>query len=188
MSSQTFNDTQLWECIIDDDSKAFAALYDRYWYSIYILSFSYLKDNQASEEIVHDIFFDIWRRRKTLKIEKFKQYFSVATKNRVYKHIRKIKNCPIVYISDYGNESLNYTENSGYERVKHSELEQLVNTHLKKLPQRCEEIFVLSRIQNLSNSEIADQLGISKRTVENQITTASKYLRLVLKSVATFIF
>jgi RNA polymerase sigma-70 factor (ECF subfamily) len=56
------------------------------------------------------------------------------------------------------------------------------------LPKRCREIFKLSRMDNLTNDEIAQQLGISKRTVENQITHALKFLRSLLKNTAIIIF
>ena len=60
-------------------------------------------------------------------------------------------------------------------------MERSLTAYLGQLPARCREIFLLSRTQQLSNHEIADRLGISKRTVENQITAALQHLKLSLK-------
>ena len=72
------------------------------------------------------------------------------------------------YLPDY---------NQSDHRIKNQELLLELSHYLEKLPKRCQEIFYLSRMDNLSNQEIAGRLGISKRTVENQITTALKHLR-----------
>jgi RNA polymerase sigma factor (sigma-70 family) len=71
--------------------------------------------------------------------------------------------------------------NLGDEHIRQQELDQQLHHYLDLLPNRCKEIFVLSRIEHLSNEEIANRLHISKRTVENQVTSALKQLRISLK-------
>jgi RNA polymerase sigma-70 factor (ECF subfamily) len=77
--------------------------------------------------------------------------------------------------------------NQGEHRIKNQELLQELDRYLEKLPKRCQEIFYMSRMDNLSNQEIAGRLGISKRTVENQITKALKHLRSCLKQLSTIL-
>jgi RNA polymerase sigma-70 factor (ECF subfamily) len=72
-------------------------------------------------------------------------------------------------------------------RIKNQELLLELGQYLDKLPKRCQEIFYMSRIDNLSNQEIAGRLGISRRTVENQITAALKHLRTCFKQVLTIL-
>jgi RNA polymerase sigma-70 factor (ECF subfamily) len=71
--------------------------------------------------------------------------------------------------------------NQSDHRIKNQEFLMELSEYLEKLPKRCQEIFYMSRIDNLSNQEIAGRLGISKRTVENQITMALKHLRTCFK-------
>src|SRR3546814_15198411 len=73
--------------------------------------------------------------------------------------------------------------NEGDERIRRSELESHVDQILPELPARCQEIFLLSRRDQLTNDEISDRLGISKRSVENQLTRALKHLRNHAKSL-----
>ncbi|WP_369414055.1 sigma factor-like helix-turn-helix DNA-binding protein [Desertivirga xinjiangensis] len=75
-------------------------------------------------------------------------------------------------------------ENSGYDRLASIDLETQLDAYLENLPKRCREIFFMSRKQMLSNDEIAAKLGISKRSVENQITFALKHLRVSIKDIS----
>ena len=175
-------DSELWEAVRLGDTQAFDALFDRYWRVAYSTAFAYLKDKEACTEVVHDIFLNIWRKRAEFEIQCFKSYLTSAARYHVYKKLRQKKAIPVLYVEDYeGIMAVQQGINSGDENIAYLDLENSVRTSLKKLPQRCREIFVLSRMDHLTNDEIARQLGISKRTVENQITSALQYLRSILK-------
>jgi RNA polymerase sigma-70 factor (ECF subfamily) len=73
--------------------------------------------------------------------------------------------------------------NTGETALLGLDLESRLAAALSQLPQRCREIFLLSRMQHCSNDEIAERLHISRRSVENQLTTALRHLRLTLKSL-----
>lgn len=177
------SDTELWEAITKNDLKAFNMLFDRYWSSIYTTAFNYLKDPEASSEITHDIFLNIWNKREGLEITSFKAYLTASARYHVYKRKKTIKSLNIQYIEDYERIKAETVENSGDEKVRSSELEHKIDVFLKDLPNRCREIFLLSRKENLSNEEIAKRLSISKRTVENQLTSALKHLRVSLRDI-----
>ncbi len=175
-------DAELWSAICLDDEKAFDALFERYWTLIYNTAFAYLKDEDTAAQIVHDIFLNLWRKRQVYQIVQFKSYLSTAARYHVFKALKARKASNLVYVEDYTALKNNgESQNTGEENIHTAELENALLGSLDKLPKRCREIFTLSRTNQLSNDEIAEKLSISKRTVENQLTTALQYLRHVLK-------
>ncbi|MBE9602876.1 sigma-70 family RNA polymerase sigma factor [Pedobacter sp. MC2016-24] len=185
--TQIPTDADLWESIKLDDERAFSTLFHRYSSRIYSNSYAYVKDREVCEQIVHDIFLTVWTNRKTLQIESFKNYLTSAGRYRVYKSINASKIIPIDYKEDLEVYSKNSVGNSGFDRIAYHDLETELDTYLKHLPKRSQEIFLMSRRQLMSNDEIADQLGISKRSVENQITHALKHLRISLKDITVML-
>jgi RNA polymerase sigma-70 factor (family 1) len=182
-------DHELWDSIREDNEQAFATLFYRYSAKIYSSAYSYIRDPVVCEQIVHDIFITLWTNRKQLSIQSFKAYLTSASRYRVYKHITACKVIPIDYKENLEEHVFTgYTaQNNGYSNLACQELEMEVDSCLSSLPKRCREIFVMSRKQELSNDEIAEQLGISKRTVENQLTYALRHLRFSLKDVSVIL-
>lgn len=171
-------DSELFDAVKQSDEKAFDRLYERYWEIIYKRAFVYLQDSDQCIEIVNDIFLNIWHRRTELKIIVFKNYITAAARYRVYNVLKKRKTEKINYVESYENFYANeFILNDAEENLSSKELVSRMISLLNKLPKRCKEIFILSRINHLTNDEIADQLLISKRTVENQIAIAIKFLR-----------
>jgi RNA polymerase sigma-70 factor (ECF subfamily) len=160
----------------NDDEHAFAMLFDRYWVRLYKTALRYLKDRENSEEAVHDVFLNIWNRRYQLEIESIPNFLLSAVRYQVYNRMRASKPPVTLVLNDLEMGYLPDYNQSDH-RIKNQELLQELSHYLEKLPKRCQEIFYLSRMDNLSNQEIAGRLGISKRTVENQITMALKHLR-----------
>ncbi|WP_353134496.1 RNA polymerase sigma-70 factor [Pseudopedobacter sp.] len=179
-------DLDLLDAISLDDENAFRTLFERYSSRTYSKAFSYIKDQEACEQIVHDIFLGLWKNRKILKIRVFKNYISAATRYRVYKYLSVQKSSKIDFVEEVGTEHKSVL-NAGYESLSYKQLEEQVEQLLDGLPLRCKEIFLLSRKEFLSNEEIAKKLGISKRTIENQITRALKHLRSSMKDVMIYL-
>ena len=186
MRNSPINDSELWLAIRNDDEQAFAMLFDRYWVRLYKTALRYLKDRENSEEIVHDVFLNIWDRRHQLEIESIPSYLLTAIRYQVYNRMRAAKPPLTLVLNDLEMDNL-LDYNQGDHRIKNQELLRELNHYLEKLPKRCQEIFYMSRMDNLSNQEIAGRLGISKRTVENQITKALKHLRSCLKQFSTML-
>ncbi|RNI29991.1 sigma-70 family RNA polymerase sigma factor [Rufibacter immobilis] len=178
------SDAALWEAIRQDDSKAFTALFERYWSRVFTTAFSHLKDREACEDIVHSIFLNIWTKRHQLQIDSFQQYLTAAARYHVYKRLKTAKVIPLQYTDQVETLPQPAQANKGEEEICARELEHQLESHLEKLPKRCQEVFYLSRKMLLSNDDIASQLGISKRSVENQITAAQRHLRIFLKNAA----
>lgn len=138
------------------------------------------KNSKVSEDIVQDLFVNLWLKHNQLKINtSLKNYLFTAVKNRSLDFLKREKNKfkRIQHIQ----ETIEPTENLFIYWMAESELEELVGSCIEKLPPRCCEIFKLSRFEGFKNQEIADKLGISKRTVELQISNALRSLRLHLK-------
>ena len=184
------SDQDLWLAVKNGEEQAFTSLFYRYSSRIYSNSYGYVRDSEACKEIVHDIFISLWTNRSTLVISNFNAYVTSAARYRVYKLMTQRKNAVLDYKENLDElevaDSLTST-NEGYDNLNKSDFEQQVNKILEELPGRCREIFLMSRFQHLSNEEIALKLGISKRTVENQITHALKYLRFSLKGLSVLL-
>lgn len=175
-------DAALWEAIqADADAAAFATLYERYWRRLFTAAFAQLKDREACQEIVHDIFLTLWTERARLQIQAFPAYLGAAVRYQAARHQRTRSTSPLRYADALDTLSTAADYNHGETQLLGLDLEQRLATALGQLPQRCQEIFLLSRMQHFSNDEIADRLHISRRSVENQLTTALRHLRLTLK-------
>jgi RNA polymerase sigma-70 factor (ECF subfamily) len=133
---------------------------------------------QQAKDIVQDVFVKFWNDRERLDIRTaIRSYLFVSVRNRCMDVLRK-KNRSIQMkeISD-GHE----VADESFETYILSELENLFNRSLGKLPERCREVFELSRLHGLKNREIAEKLNLSEKTVENQMTKALRVLREELK-------
>ena len=188
MQLQKLNDAELWAAVKDDDLKAYNVLFDRYWSSVYTTSNKYIKDAEVCYEITHDIFLNIWNKRKVLDISSIKAYVTTSARYHVYKRKQGVRSLNLQYIESYDLVMEQTVNNDAEEKFDVIELEAMIKGHLNELPDRSREIFLMSRKDQLSNEEIARKLSISKRTVENQITNALKHLRFALKQFGIFIF
>lgn len=178
------SDLQLWASIRQHDESAFNELFRRYWIRLYKTAYQYLKDKETSEEVVHDVFLNIWDRRNELEIITFSSYMLTAIRYQIYNRMRALKS-PLIYGDDSIEVGSVSAYNTGENKIEEQELREQIYNYLQALPKRCQEIFCMSRIEQLSNQEIAMRLGISKRTVENQLTAALKHLRGCLKHLAS---
>ena len=183
MPDTCLNDAELWSLVAQDDYRAFVQLFDRHWPALYKTCHHYLKDAAAAEETVHDLFLNLWNRRKHLVIGDFSSYLKAAARYQLYAYIKKNKPASSLSKDAYAPAGMEYELNAAPGMMLYKELEERLHRHLSSLPARCREIFLLSRIHAFSNGEIAEKLGISKRTVENQITCALQSIRYNLPDI-----
>jgi RNA polymerase sigma-70 factor (ECF subfamily) len=133
---------------------------------------------EEARDIVQDVFVKFWNDCKKLDVQfSIRSYLFVAVKNKCFDVLRK-KNRNIK-VQEISNEY--DIADEAFETYILSELETLFNNSLTKLPERCREVFELSRLHGLKNREIAAKLNLSEKTVENQITKALHILREELK-------
>ncbi len=158
----------------------------KYYYSgLVVYADQIVKNTAVSEDIVQTVFMKLWETRYSLEIRSFRSYFIQCVKNRCIDYVRNQE-----VISKFHIHHIDYAQFEMQEDfwVK-SELEEIIQQAINKLPPRCQEIFIMSKIEGKKNAEIADQLSISGRTVETQISKALKILRAELIDYVTlFIF
>jgi RNA polymerase sigma-70 factor (family 1) len=187
MPASNYTDPELLQRILLDDEKAFNVLFDRHWSKVYAVCFRYVKDEEAALEITHDIFLNIWNKRSQLNIGSFQNYVLTSASYRGIRRKQQLNALPINYVEDYSHGEHSFlpnelsATNTGEEKISAEEFDTKVMHMLAELPKRCREIYLLSRKENLSITEISLKLNISKRTVENQLTAALKHLRHCLK-------
>ena len=139
----------------------------------------FVGDPQTAENIVQDVFVKIWTNREKLFIQSSpKAYLYKAVKNKSINYLKsKYANIHFEEENAIFNIADFFTPEHEYE-IK--ELKNSIDTAKKKLPDKCYHIFSLSRYSSLSNKQIAQQLNISEKTVENQITIALKKIKSFL--------
>jgi RNA polymerase sigma-70 factor (ECF subfamily) len=159
--------------------RAFSVLFDRYGKRLYHFSLSYLKSVEDAEEIVQEVFLKVWNNREFLSIQKsFESYLFTIAKNGILNTIRKSKS---------EQAYLNYKKNHPDKNVllddelDFNELEKAYKKSIDKLSPKRKEIYLLSRQHSLSNTEIAEKMNISVKTVENQMTSAKSEIRKNLR-------
>lgn len=174
--SKSYNEPSLVARLKDGDPKAFEILFDQYSSKLYYFVNKYLDVKEESEEIVQDVFLNLWKHKKEIRSEEaFKAYlYKIALNNiRTYftkKQVQEKHKQSIAREFLFKNDS--EPENLDYEEVI-KKVDQLIN----QLPVKRREIFLLSRKEGLDISEIATYLKISESTVKNQITSAVAFLK-----------
>lgn len=176
MQLDLLSDLELLSLIQKGNTQAYETIFNRHWESVYLKSFSILRDSKSSEDIVQDVFLRLWKNRKKIRILHFENYLHASVRNGSLKSLARNK------LADRHLNTLSTLEfvSTTEEELNAKELESLIFSSLEELPDRCKEIFLLSRFENKSNSEIAKSLKISQRTVENQLYRAVKHLREIL--------
>ena len=157
---------------------SFESLFNAYCQRLINFSRRYVQEKEIAENIVQDLFVNLWINRKKLDYTKsIKSYLFTAVKNNSYKYLRHL-NVERSYSLLKSEEGVEHNPQSSIEVFeKNEEVKQVI----EKLPDKCREIFVMSKFDNLKYSEIANILGISIKTVETQMGRALKKLRENLK-------
>ncbi|PUZ27214.1 RNA polymerase sigma-70 factor, ECF subfamily [Chitinophaga costaii] len=161
-----------------DNERAFIVIYDRYKEIIFNAVFSILKEKSAALDVLQDIFCWLWEHRKDIEIDSLKHYLLAAGRFKALNNIKKTK----AYI-DYALlqentwENLNTSYESPEKVLLNKELLAFMNDAINVLPPKCRRIFLLRRMYGFSVKQIADELQLSIKTVENQVTVALRRLR-----------
>ncbi len=176
MKSRKINnlsDNELIELIQKGDKNAFTKLYEKYWEALIESAYKVLANKDAAQDVVQEVFIDLWNKRKSLFIDKILPYLHQSVRYAVFRYIKKSK----IIINDIeflkSTPSVNTTE----EDINFQEVSGMLEESISELPEQCQKVFRLSRYENLSNKEIANRLNISVRTVDNHISKALKTLR-----------
>lgn len=153
--------------------EVFKFIFNRYWKRLYNYAFNIYNDDDVCEDIVQEIFVNLWEKSGEVEILNLEAYLYRSVKYRIVNHIRDLK---FTEIQEEILKKIPYPSNSG-STMEYEEFETEIFNFIKMLPARCREIFMLSRFDNYTNSEIAKKLNISIRTVEKQISNALSFFK-----------
>jgi RNA polymerase sigma-70 factor (ECF subfamily) len=173
-------DQELISLLSKGNQNAFDMLYKRHWADLYKLAFFILRDQDACKDIIQDVFVWVWEHRHGLEIQFPKSYLRAAVKFKIANYIRS-GNIRESFFEEVAKYDYSTSMPGAEEFAELRELNNIIQQAICNLPVKCREIFRLSREANLSNREIAEQLGISIKTVENQITIALHRIRTNLE-------
>jgi len=172
----TNQDNRIIDQLKDGSKEAFHTLYDAYGPKIHAFALSYLKNGADAEELLQEVFLKLWEIRFTLDSSKnIKSFLFKICINLIYDSIRR-KNIEMAYLDYSGNDSQKCSDSTWHEVIYN---EMLNNLHhlVSGMPEQRQRIFRMSREDGLSNDEIAIQLSLSRRTVENQLYRAVSSLK-----------
>lgn len=166
------------------DERAFTWLFNRYYQDLFAYACRIMREEEIAADMVQDTFYKLFAKRESLEVHTSMQAYLYKS---VYNHcVNEIKRrrLEVSYMDQeladfYFKEILQTPEAEMV--LRNEEIRRAVQEAISGLPERCREIFVLSKMQELSNKEIAERLGISEKTVENQMTKALSYLRKELE-------
>lgn len=174
-----FTDEQLVESLQIGKEKAFEEIYLRYWYRLYAIAYQETGTKEEAEELVQDVFENIWCKREESVIKHLRAYLVVSMKHRVTNYIKS----SITQRKYQEYLVLNEIQQSyGTDEIVHfSDLSKAVEEVMKKLPEKTSEVFRLSRFENQSVKDIAQKLRLTEKGVEYHITQSLKVLKDELK-------
>jgi RNA polymerase sigma-70 factor (ECF subfamily) len=160
------------------DVKVFENLFHRNYSGMCKYAVSILKKDELAEEVVQDVFYNIWKNRRELEIHNLQSYLYRSVYNNSMMILRKHKR--EIRLDESWAESQKHPSASPVETLDRKEIDDLVVSTLDKLPERTREIFTLNRFEGLRYKEIAEKLSVSVKTVEANMGRALKALRTSL--------
>lgn len=177
----TDNEKELLSRLGSGDETALLLIYQHHWKHLFVSAFNVLKDRSTCEDILQEIFLQLWIKRESLTINTtLSAYLYAATRYQVFRVIRK---APVMeHVFENLEERL--TSPAADHDLQFKELSSRIHQVVDTLPEQCRLIFRMSREEHLSHKQIAERLGITTKTVENQITIALKKLRASLGDTA----
>ena len=181
------NEKKLLEGLRNGEEKAFEYLVDRFYERLFGYALTLANDYGTAEDIIQNVLFSAWKRRKKLAIRSSLQnYLLKSVYNEFVNQYQKQR--PTMILESRYFEGLERAVRSHDDTSLEKAL-QLIKNEVQNLPPKCREVFTLSRQEGLTNLEIAEYLNISIKTVEAQITKSFKIIRKNVGSkIKTFLF
>lgn len=159
-----------------DDDDAFTEIYHRYWKMLLDTAYQRIRSREASEEIVQEVFLSLYLNRKKADItSSLEAWLKTALKYKVFNNYRS-QQVHLLHL----DEIIRQNEISPLrpdEELTLKEIKRRLEVASAKLPDKCQQVFMLSRFEHLSQQEIASRLGISLSTVKKHLTKAIAVMR-----------
>ncbi|WP_163411375.1 RNA polymerase sigma-70 factor [Flavobacterium ajazii] len=155
----------------------FEKTYTQYWKKLTAFSYTMTKDNDLAQNIVQDVFVDLWERKTETEINVIGPYLFRAVKNQVFKHYQNNRFDKTILEDKFEDYVIDHFSTID------SEVMDLIYSLLDQLPEKRKEVLLMYKMQDMTIDQIADELEISKQTVKNQISSGLKQLREGLKDL-----
>lgn len=155
------------------DQLAFTEIYNRYWDKLYYTAHKLLKDTDAAEEIVQEVFLILWQKRESLNIQSVTSYLSAMTRYAVFRYISNQKKSR----QKENTLALSNIAAVAEVNVDHKILLEIIAELSNKLPEKCRLVFQYNKLQDRSLVDVAEQLNITQKTAEAHLTKALRVIR-----------
>lgn len=179
-SYRNHSELQLTALLQEGDGEAFVEIYRRNWRMMYNAAFKRLRDEKQCEDLVQNVFTDLWERRGEVDIDNLPAYLGTAVRFQVIKHSTRTRDASP--LTDTLESTLISSLRSEDPLIEKETLE-IVKLWIAALPEKRREIFLMYYMEELSSSKIAEVLGVSRKTVQNQIATATSSIRDQLSKI-----
>lgn len=180
MAAQQFTDSELIKCIREGDERAFSEVFRTYAEPLIRYAATMLKDEDDAADIVQQLFVSIWDKKGLPDIHvSLKSYLYRSVHNHCLNKLKQMK-----VREGYANDVQAVSDGlipGVHDIIENKEMGSRIQAALDTLPEQCRRIFSMSRLEQRKYQEIADQLGLSAKTVENQMGKALKLMREALK-------
>lgn len=168
------NDRILWEQITENDENAFNTIFDKYFITLCKFCYPIVKEIGASEEIVSDVFIKLWLKRHSIQIHgELKPYLCQSVRNTALNYLRNVT--PSFNIEEVNEDDMVYAVSADSD-ILHDEVLNKLEQILKSLSPRQSLILKMYKLEGFNQTEIAEILSLSKKTVQNNIHLALKFL------------
>ncbi|NII23539.1 sigma-70 family RNA polymerase sigma factor [Pseudoflavitalea sp. X16] len=179
MDYKVFDDEILLKLLKGGDGAALEEIYNRYSETVFVTAFRKVRSKEVAEELVQNLFISLWAKKEQARIEKLEAYLHAAIRYQVIDYIRS-KILRERY-TQFAKDQLTVDENASESKLLLQELSIAIDNTIKKLPQKTQEIFRLSRYEHRSVKEIAQYMNLSEKAVQYHVTQSLKFMRLHLR-------
>lgn len=180
-------DIELINRIKEGDETAFRIVFDSYSSKLYYFSLKFLKEKESCQEVVQEVFMSLWINRTKLDAQyPIAPYLYTITRRLTLNVLRQIANSQCATEKMWVN--LQTSSNETEEVVYLEDLERFTEQILARLPKQQQLVYRMSRQQELSYDEIAEELNISRNTVKNHLVSALKTLRTQLQKAFSILY
>jgi len=179
------NDIYLFDLLKQGDEVAFSKIYKLHWAELYNAAYKRLPEKEKCQDIIQNVFADLWNRKAQLDLQKPLAYLHTAVRFQVLKHLYKDRRSNS-FNTVFEEKLISPLRTDGALLEKEAGI--LIELFIKALPEKRRKIFILHYFEGLSTAKISNQLNISKKTVQNQLNTATHALKFRLTHLFLWLF
>jgi len=173
------SDDKLMQRLREGDKQAFIEIYEKFWYKIFLIAYQRLRKKELAQELVQNLFLKIWEKRSSLQIRNIESYLFVSIRHAIIDHINA--ELLATHYNEYCSIFSAVKEETTERMVAFDEVSNALEEGLNMLPEKSQQVFRLSRLNNWPIDKIARHLALSEKTVQYHLTRSLKFLRTYLK-------